>query len=47
LIAFSFLSIYLYKTASGIFKKYKMKKASQINFEDINFKKNPSEIKEY
>ena len=47
LIGFSFLPIYLYKTAWGILKKYKMEKASQKNFEEINFKENPSKTKEY
>jgi len=47
LIGFSFSPVYLYKAAEGIFKKCKVEQVSQRNFEDINFKKNPSEIKEY
>jgi hypothetical protein len=31
----------------GIFKNCKLEQVSQRNFENINFKKNPSEIKEY
>jgi len=41
LIGFSFSPIYLYKTAEGIFKKCKVEKTSQRNFEE-----NPSITKE-
>ena len=47
LIGFSFSPIYLYKTAQGIFKNRKLKKASQKNFEEINFKEILENMKEY